>query len=229
MLPGTVKTPSASTIIGQRMCIRTEIKKHRSIRILLLLLLLTALVGTFIYGTLENPFEYTFSKIGNYFPYREWYIVWAIFTGFAIQTVVLRLFKIEKYPPKSAGVLIRCATFFLIITAIIPSLPEKMYVWHIIHKWTTFFYVISTICALHPFVLFLGRTKPHLYSLLAGWEWLILIGSMSSLIIQGKTGIFELWFIVMTISLLIYLVLILHRDKIQNLNKYLKDIEESGD
>lgn len=225
MLSGTVKTPGTNNIISRKIGIHTEIKKHRSTRILLLLLLLAALAGTLIYGTLKNPFEYTFSKIGNYFPYREWYIVWAIFTGFAIQAATLRLFKIEKYPPKSAGIFIRCATFFLIITAIIPSIPEEMFFWHVLHKWTTFFYVISTIAALHPFILFLDRTKPYLRSLLTSWEWLILIGSMSSLIIQGKTGIFELWFIVMTISLLIYLVLILHRDKIQNLKMYLEDIE----
>ena len=49
-----------------------EIKKQRRKRNVLVLLLLLALAGTLVYGTLENPFRYTFSKIGNYFPYREW-------------------------------------------------------------------------------------------------------------------------------------------------------------
>lgn len=228
MLTTERKTAFADSEGGLDLDFCAEIKAQRKKRAFLLVLLLLALAGTIYYGTLKNPFEYTFSKIGNYFPYREWYIVWAVFTGLAIQIAVLGLFKIEKYPVKFAGLSIRFATFFLIVTAIIPSACAEMYFWHVVHKWTTFFYVISSIAALHPFMLFPGRTKPRLWVILKNWEWLILIGSMSSLIIQGKTGIIELWFIVMTLSLLIYLVLVLHRDKIQNLKTYLRDIEKPG-
>ncbi|MDD4962003.1 MAG: hypothetical protein PHX07_07175 [Candidatus Marinimicrobia bacterium] len=193
------------------------IRKLNFRRNVLVVLLFLALVATLIYGTLEDPFQYTFSKIGNYFHYREWYILWAVYVGLAIQTAALCLFRLEQYPARYAYISIYCATFFLIVTALIPSLKEEMFIWHVIHKWTTFFYVMSTLTALHPFVLYLGRTKPRLWILLRNWELLILIGSMSSLIIQGQTGIFELWFIVMALSLLGYLVIVLHRHKIEKL------------
>jgi hypothetical protein len=201
-----------------------EIHRQRRSRLCLVVLLLFTLTATLVYGTLKDPFHYTFSRIGNDFPYREWYIVWALVTALTIQITAIRLFRLEKYPYGYAYVSIRCASFFLIVTALIPSLPEQMHVWHIIHKWTTFFYVISTIIALHPFVLFLGRTKPRLWIILKNWEWLILIGSMSSLIIQGKTGIFELWFIIMTLSLLMYLVVVLHGDRLEKLNNYRNEV-----
>lgn len=193
------------------------IRKQRLRRNVLVLLLLLALVATMVYGTLEDPFRYTFSNIGNYFPYREWYILWAVYVGLVIQTVSLCLFRLEQYSARYAHISIYCATFFLIVTALIPSLKEEMFAWHVIHKWTTFFYVMSTLTALHSFVLYLGRTKPRLWILLRNWELLILIGSMSSLIIQGQTGIFELWFIVMALSLLGYLVIVLRGHKIVKL------------
>ena len=197
--------------------IPNEISGFRKQRFFLLSILFLSLCGTIVFGTLENPFHYTFSKIGNYFPYREWYILWAVVIGISVHIASVCLFRIEKYRRKYAFVCIACATFFLIVTALIPSIKEEMYFWHIVHKWTTFFYVMSMLVALHPFVLFLGRTKPLLWVILRNWELLILLGSMSSLIIQGKTGIFELWFIIMTISLLMYLVVVLYRDKIEKL------------
>jgi hypothetical protein len=197
--------------------IRTIILKFRRQRFVILGILSLSLLATIAFGTLENPFHYTFSKIGNYFPYREWYILWAVVIGVSVHIASVCLFRLENYRHQYAYISIACATFFLIITALIPSVKEEMYFWHIVHKWTTFFYVMSMLVALHPFVLFLGRTKPRLWVILRNWELLILFGSMSSLIIQGKTGIFEIWFIIMTISLLIYLVLVLYRDKIEKL------------
>ena len=60
-------------------------------------LLLAALLFTFVFGTLQNPIEYTFSKIGNRFDNRILFIVWALFTGFTIQFSSIQLFRLERY------------------------------------------------------------------------------------------------------------------------------------
>ncbi|MDD4057206.1 MAG: hypothetical protein PHF85_06135, partial [Bacilli bacterium] len=46
--------------------LQKDLIKQRRKRIAVLSLLLASLILTVIYGTLENPLEYTLSKIGNY-------------------------------------------------------------------------------------------------------------------------------------------------------------------
>ena len=77
---------------------------ERRTRITVMTLLLSALVFTVIYGTLEDPFQYTFSKIGNRFnpSLRVVFIIWSIYTGVAIQTSILALFRLEQYTNKWA-------------------------------------------------------------------------------------------------------------------------------
>ena len=57
--------------------IQSRLLLERRIRITIMSLLLGALLFTTIYGTLQNPFQYTFSKIGNRFDNRVLFIVWA--------------------------------------------------------------------------------------------------------------------------------------------------------
>lgn len=194
-----------------------QIRTYRWQFVLVMSLLMLTLMGTIVFATLENPLHYTFSKIGNYFPYREWYILWAVLTGISVQIAVIFLFKLENYEKIFPQVSIYCATFFLIVTALIPSLKDEMPFWHAVHKWTTFLYVMSMIFALCPYLYSLTRKKPRLHIVLRNWAFLILIGSMSSLIIQGQTGIFELWFIVLTLLLLCFLAFMLYREKIDKL------------
>ncbi|MBW6457991.1 MAG: hypothetical protein K0B52_02395 [FCB group bacterium] len=194
-----------------------QIQDLRRQFLLVMSLLMLTVGGTIVFGTLENPFHYTFSKIGNYFPYREWYIIWAILTGVSVQIAVVFMFKLENYEKLFPRICIYSATFFLIVTALIPSLRVEMPFWHAVHKWTTFFYVMSMIFALCPYLYSLTLKKPHLQTILRNWALLILIGSMSSLIIQGQTGIFELWFIILTVLLLSFLAFRLYRDKINGL------------
>ena len=125
-------------------------------------LILIAIFSTGIYGTLRNPFINTFSKIGNYYSYRGFYIIWAISVSICIHTSSLLLFKLTNYYKKSGYWGLISASFFLIITAIIPSIKEQLPFWHILHKWTTFFYVISMITALYPFFIWLPKKIPKL-------------------------------------------------------------------
>ena len=94
----TISNNSVADIIF----IQERLLFERRIRITIMSLLLGALLFTTIYGTLQDPFQYTFSKIGNRFDNRMLFIVWAIFTGFTIQTSVITLFKLEQYHLKIA-------------------------------------------------------------------------------------------------------------------------------
>jgi hypothetical protein len=73
------------------------------------------------------------------------------------------------------------------------------------------------LTAQHPFFVWLARKIPRIKKLLRNWQLIILIGSMSSLIIQGQTGIFELWFFLGLGTLLIYLAWILFTEKIDEI------------
>ena len=194
------------------------IKLHRE-RFWAITLILIVVFVTTIYGTLKNPFINTFSKIGNYYGYRGLYIIWAVSISFCIHTSSLLLFKLTHFDKKMGYVGLISASFFLIITAIIPSIKEQLPFLHILHKWTTFFYVMSMLTALHPFFVWLGRKVPRLKILLRNWQLIILIGSLSSLVIQGQTGIFELWFFGGLGTLMIYLCWILFTEQIEKMER----------
>jgi hypothetical protein len=180
-------------------------------------LLLIAVLATTMYAMLRNPFINTFSRIGNYYGYRWLYIVWAVMISFCIHSSTLLLFKLTAYPRKWGYIALALSSFFLIVTAIIPSIKEELLFWHRLHKWTTFFFVMSMLTAQHPFFVWLARKIPRIKKLLRNWQLIILIGSMSSLIIQGQTGIFELWFFLGLGTLLIYLAWILFTEKIDEI------------
>ena len=180
-----------------------------------ILLLIIAIVSTTIYATLKDPFVNTFSRIGNYYGYRGLYIIWAVVISFCFQTSTILLFKLTGYPRKWGYVALALASFFLIVTAIIPSIKEELLFWHRLHKWTTFFFVMSMLTAQHPFFVWLARKIPRLKALLRNWQLIVLCTSMASLLVQGQTGIFELLFFLGLGTLLIYLCWILFTERIE--------------
>lgn len=176
----------------------------RSERAALLPLLTVILIFTVIYGTLEDPFRYSFSNLGNHFPYRDWYVAWAFVTGFSLYFSVISLFELTDFQCGYARLSMMGVPFFLTVTALIPSVKQMPFLQDL-HRWTTFFFVMCMIFSVHPFLLWLAKKKPHLNKLLLQWQLAILGGTMLLLIFQGQTGMFELWFFVMTLSLLITL------------------------
>ena len=85
------------------------------------------------------------------------------------------------------------------------------------------------ITALFPFFIWLGRKIPRLKVLLRNWQLIILIGSLTSLVIQGQTGIFELWFFWGLGTLMIYLCWILFTEQIEKMerNEQITEQEEN--
>ena len=192
---------------------------HRE-RFWAVMLIAILLLATIIYGTLKNPFTNTFSRIGNYYGYRGLYIAWAVLIGFCLQTTSILLFKLTDYNKKWAYWALSMTSFFIIITALIPSFKEKWFFLHALHKWTTFLFVMSMVASFHPFLVWLSRKIPRLRSLLRNWQLLILGGSLTSLLIQGQTGIFELWFFLGLGTLMIYLSWILFTERINKVEEY---------
>jgi hypothetical protein len=76
------------------------------------------------------------------------------------------------------------------------------------------------ITALHSFFIFLARQRSNLGNILRNWQLIILVGSIASLLIQGQTGIFELWFFLGLGTLLIYLTCTLYENGIRRPFKY---------
>jgi len=194
--------------------LQKDLIKQRRRRILVMYLLLFSFALTIIYGTLENPFKYTLSKIGNYFTYRWVFIVWAMVTGFAIQIAILVLFHVEEYKAKHPYIYNSLSAIFLTATAIIPSLSKIYPFWHFIHTLLTVFYAISVFLSINPFVIWVGKNNPRLRFFLNIWLGVIWIGSLFPIILFGKTGMFELWFFLTLIIFLLYLSLVLFEEKI---------------
>ncbi len=187
---------------------------ERRIRITIMSLLLGALLFTTIYGTLQDPFQYTFSKIGNRFNNRILFIIWAIFTGFSIQTSVIALFSLEQYHLRLAYIFVVLGTIFLVISAITPALSETYPIWTWVHIITAGLYGLFLSLGVAPFIMFVSKENPRLRLSIKTWAAVIWVGSISWMFILGNTGIFELWFFGSVIIFLLYLSLSLFEERI---------------
>jgi hypothetical protein len=194
--------------------IQKELTKQRQTRTFIMSLLLSAFVFTFIYGTLENPFSYTLSNIGNFFNYRLLFIIWTIISGTAIEIGFITLVKLENYKDKQTVVYLYLATFFLIATGLIPALKEIYPFWHWMHVATSvllsLFYTLSVI----PFSLWISKENPRLRRIVFYWLLVIWVGSIAMIIIFQHSAMFEIWFFASMILYVLYLSLILFEEKI---------------
>lgn len=204
--------------------IHNELTKQRRLRIRVMSVLLAALLLTFIYGTLENPFVYTLSNIGNLFNYRLFFIIWAIVTGLSIQFTIVSLFQLEEYKSKSRYVFVVLACIALIVTALIPALKHQYPILHALHTASAVLHALFILLALNPFVSYISRQNPRLKKVITVWMVTIWIGSIVPLIILGNTGFYELWFFTTLIIFLLYLSMMLFEEKIVKLSvTFLKD------
>jgi hypothetical protein len=201
-----------------------DLLQQRRIRMFVMSVLLAALLVTVVYGTLENPLEYTLSNIGNFFDYRLFFIIWAIITGIAIQSSIIALFKLEEYVPKTKYWFVALAVIFLILTAIIPALKELYPFWHLIHTLFAGLHALFLSLSFVPFVNFIARENPRLVIITRVWLIIIWAGGVLSLVLLGHSAIFELWFFITLIIFLLYLSLVLFEEKIVKMSvSFLKD------
>jgi len=206
--------------------LQTELTRQRRWRMRVMILLMTSLLLTIVFGTLESPFIYTFSNIGNFFSYRWLFIVWAILAGIAIQTAILALFRLEEYAreKKAKIVFLALSVVFLVATAVIPALRDIYPLWHVFHYVTAVFYALFIFLALFPFALWVSRENPRLRKVILAWLGVIWGGSLLALVLFGKSGLFEMWFFVGVMLFLLYLSLMLFEEKIVKMSvRFLRD------
>ena len=154
----------------QLLDIQKNLVKERRKRLYVMSLLLSALIFTIIYGTIENPFLYTFSKIGNRFTIanRVFFITWAGYTGFVIQASILTLMTLEKYKNTLHYTFIGIAMFFLVGTALAPSLDQLPF-WTWIHLATAGLFALFLTLGFYPFMLWVARENPRLRQTVFIW------------------------------------------------------------
>ena len=198
----------------ENLIIKRQLLRERRVRILVMSLLLTALLFTVIFGTLENPFKYTFSKIGNRFNYRVMFIVWAMFTGITLQFSVIQLFRLERFSLSKAYKYIITSSFFLIVSSLVPALEETYPVWTWIHIITAGLFMVFLTLSMIPFMRYVSKENPRLRQSIKIWAYVIWGGLVFWIILYGNTGIFELWGFGTMIVFLLYLSLTLFEERI---------------
>jgi hypothetical protein len=191
-----------------------DLYKQRRNRMIVMSGLMITLIMTVIYGTLENPFKYTLSNIGNFFTYREIFIIWAVIAGASIQTACVTLFRLEQFKQKRSYTFIVYASIALVLTAIIPAIKDTFPFWHFVHVLIAINYALFLILGLQPFLRYISKENPRLRKIIAIWQYVIVGGGFLSVLIFGMSGIFEIWFIATVTMFLLYLSLILYEENI---------------
>jgi len=194
--------------------IQKELTLQRKKRTAVMSILLLALIFTFIFGTLENPFHYTLSNIGNFFNYRILFIVWSIICGLAIEIGFLALLRLENYGNKKTYTFLYLATFFLIATGLLPALKDTQPILHYLHVLSSVLLAIFYTLSLIPFSIWITKENPRLRAIIATWLSVIWIGSISMIVIYQHSALFEIWFFATIIIFLLYLSLVLFEEKI---------------
>jgi hypothetical protein len=199
----------------QLISIQSQLTKDRRRRLWLMSFLLAALLFTVIYGTIQDPFQYTFSKIGNRFSLgnRVLFITWAITTGTIIQASVLALFTIEKYKKKMEHIFLLLSVVFLVISSLSPSLPELPF-WTWVHLITAGLFALFLTLGFYPFAIWVARENPRLTKTIYVWLGITWGGGSFWYISLGNTGVFEMWFFTSIIIFLLYLSLTLFEERI---------------
>ena len=216
--------------------IQNQLSKERRKRMTIMTLLLSALIFTIVFGTLENPYQYTFSKIGNRFTFenRVLFIVWASYTGFVIQFSILALFALEKYKTKLPYAFIAISAVFLVLSSIAPSLDHLPF-WTSVHLLTAELFGLFLTLGFYPFIIWVARENPRLKRNVSIWLIFVWGGAFILMFIFGNTGVFEMWFFILFIVFLLYLSLSLFEEQIvkqsivllrdsENLNKGIEKI-----
>lgn len=193
--------------------IQKSLLRERTQRYVIMTLLLSALIFTFVFGTMENPFQHTFSQIGNRFSIenRVLFIVWAAYTGFAIQSSILGLFAIEKYKNKRHHLFIYIATGFLIVSSLAPSLDHLPF-WTKVHLYTAGLFALFLTLGFYPFILWVAANNPRIKLNVYIWLGVTWGGGLTWYFLLGNTGMFEIWFFGFFIIFLLYLSLTLFEE-----------------
>ena len=124
-----------------------------------------------------------------------------------------RFIKCES-PFSKAYKYIIASTFFLVATALAPSMRElyPFYFW--VHKLTAVIFFVFLSLSMGPFLKFVSRENPRLRKVIIVWTIIILGGVIILGLLYGNTGLFELWGFGSMLIFLLYLSLTLFEEQI---------------
>ncbi len=187
----------------------------RRMRRLVLGHLLAALILTVVYGTLENPFQYTLSGMGNHFTvsHRVFFIVWGGYVGFAFFTSLYALHRLEDYNKPTEVSLLFFAWMSLIVSTLIPSVPQ-LPTWKFLHIVTAVLFSAFLGVGSLPFLFHVARENPRLKKTIYAWIALTYGGGVVWFILLGNTGMFEMWAIALYLILMLIVSMMLFEESI---------------
>lgn len=195
--------------------VHKKLTQSRRFRRLVLGHLLTALLMTVVFGTLENPFQYTLSAMGNRFAvsHRVFFIVWGTYVGFAFFVSIFALHRLENYNKPKELMLVFLAWVMLFISTLIPSLPSMPF-WKFLHIVTAVLFSLLLAVGSLPFFRFVSEENPRLRKPIYAWLLITYGGGAIWVMLLGNKGIFEMWAIAIYLILMMYISMMLFEESI---------------
>ncbi|MDX9863791.1 MAG: hypothetical protein RBT34_03190 [Anaerolineaceae bacterium] len=169
--------------------------------------IITIPIFTLLFALKQSPFQYTLSQIGNFFDWdhRLDFIIWGIVTGACFMIYIGHLFRRVNFKNKRAIRWLVLANVFLVLTVLTPSIKEVFPISTRLHFLYSGLFALSLVLTTSFFVQYLGEIDEKISAWSLKWGQIIVGGSVLSLFIFGKTGIFELFFL---LSFTIYLIVL---------------------
>jgi hypothetical protein len=169
--------------------------------------IITIPLYTLAFGFSESPFQYTLSMMGNYFDWdhRLNFITWGIITGALFVFYISWLFTKTGFKNPRAKRWLRLSNSFLVLTVLTPSIKGVFPICTQLHLLFTILFALSLVLSMLFFVTYLSEINQNITHKSLKWALIIVGGSLLSLFIFGKTGIFEIFFFV---SFSIYLIVL---------------------
>jgi len=162
-------------------------------------------IYTFWFGTLQNPFDYTLSMIGNRFDRMNEFIIWGTVSGILLFLYIINLFREAAFQNKRARRMLVYSTIFLVLTVITPAVEEINSVTHRLHAVFGAFFAIFLSASLYFFIRYLKTVNKDVFSRSMIYLNIVVLGSLSLLIAFGNNGIFELFFF-LTLSFYLWIL-----------------------
>jgi hypothetical protein len=177
--------------------------------------IITIPIYTLLFATKESPFQYTLSQIGNFFgwDHRKDFIIWGLITGGGYMYYLGFLFNQTYFQNKKGRVWLFLSNMFLVLTVFTPSMKELLPFFTGLHILFSTLFAVSLVLSTAFFIEYLGRINAEITARSTTWGIIVIGGSVISLFVFGKTGIFELFFLITFSISLIALGLWLRNDE----------------
>jgi len=166
-------------------------------------------IYTIKFGTIESPFEYTLSNIGNFFGHNTSFVLWGIVTGICLAMYLLYTFKKLDYTNKKSRGYLIASNVFLLLTVLTPAMKDIMPFIYFIHVVNSILFPLFLIASIMLFVQYFSIRNKRFGKL----AYALLLATVATpilmLFFMGLNGLVEiLFFVCISIFLLILNILL---------------------